>query len=419
MSLFSPDLGAAIPATAASGQTPVDEVYSKLTVAAAVFLVMLEVGIFVTAGHELFGQFPRDGMHYVIGRDFLNTWMGGRSLFQGGPASWFDYRVYSAMLQQMLGGPYPDVYWSYPPHVVLFVWPFGLMPYLPAYIAWCIAGVGLYLIACSSIIPRERLLFLAVAPGVALCVFCGQNGFYTSALLIGGLLNLDRRPVLAGVLFGILTVKPQLGLLLPVLLLLERRWVTIAAAATTTAILVAATAALFGWNVWLEFWQKVLPQQLWLTENGEGLLYSLVASAFFGARLVGLPLGVAWAIQYVVAVVAFAAVVWTYWKRRDPALSLALFVTATFLFTPYILNYDMVIFGFVVALLRDRPGNTIRDHWLLLAVWTLPVTMMFSAVCRVPLAPLVLIAFASRLLWQLAHSEDGAVQLLPKEVAAL
>ena len=27
---------------------------------------------------------------------------------------------------------------------------------------------------------------------------------------------LDRRPVLAGVLFGLLTIKPQLGLLLPV-----------------------------------------------------------------------------------------------------------------------------------------------------------------------------------------------------------
>ena len=51
------------------------------------------------------------------------------------------------------------------------------------------------------------------------------------------------------------------------------------------------------------------------------------------------------------AVPAFAAVVWAYWKRRDPALSRALFVTATFLVTPYILNYDMVVFGF------DRRGR--------------------------------------------------------------
>ena len=228
------------------------------------------------------------------------------------------------------GPTYPETYWSYPPHIVLFVWPLGLMPYLPAYIAWCVIGIGLYLFACSSAIPRERLLFLAVAPGVAVCVFFGQNGFYTAALLIGGLLSLDRRPVLAGVLFGILTLKPQLGLLLPIILLLERRWVTIASTVMTAAVLFVATAMLFGLDVWIQYWHKIVPQQMWLTENAGGLMFSLVSSLFFGARLIHLPLGVAWAIQYAGSAFAVAAVVWTYWQRRDPNLSLALFVTATF-----------------------------------------------------------------------------------------
>jgi hypothetical protein len=118
-----------------------------------------------------------------------------------------------------------------------------------------------------------------------------------------------------------------------------------------------------------------------------------------------------------VAALAVAVVVWTYWKRRDPNLSLALFVTATFLFTPYILNYDMVVFGFVVALLRDRADNTMRDHWLLLAVWTLPVTMMFAAVVWIPLAPIVLITFAVRLIWRLAQSDGRKVCLEPPQAA--
>ena len=119
--------------------------------------------------------------------------------------------------------------------------------------------------------------------------------------------------------------------------------------------------------------------------------------------------------QGMVAVPALAAVVWTYWKRRDPALSLALFVTATFLVTPYILNYDMVVFGFVVALLRERADNTMGDHGLLIAIWTLPVTMMIAAVGLVPLAPLVLIAFASRLVWRLAQSDGREVRSLPEQ----
>jgi hypothetical protein len=229
-------------------------------------------------------------------------------------------------------------------------------------------------------------------------------------LLIGGLLSLDRRPILAGVLFGILTIKPQIGMLLPVILLLERRWLTIASAVVTTAILVVLTAMLFGWHVWVEFYDKVIPQQHWLTENGSGLLFAVVSSVFYGARLLHLPLGIAWALQGVVSVLALAGLVWVYWKRRDRQLSLAYFVTATFLVTPYILNYDMVALGFVVALLRDRADNTTRDHQLLIAVWTLPVTMMFTALVFVPLGPIVLIWFAYRLLQRLVQNESAAVQ---------
>jgi alpha-1,2-mannosyltransferase len=415
MSVLSPQVGI-VAQVGPAGKTQIEELYAKWTVGAAVFFVVLEIAYLAIAGLPASGKPWVDGTHFILGRDFLNFWMGGRSVFGDGPAALFDFRAYNAALRDLLGAGYPEHFWSYPPHLLLFIWPFGLMPYLPAYIAWCACGIALYLWACSRAIPRRAMLFLAVAPGVAVCVFFGQNGFYTAALLVGGLLCLDRRPVLAGVLFGILTVKPQLGLLLPVVLLLERRWTTIAAAAVTAAVLVAATAMAFGWNVWIEFWQKVVPQQQWLTVHGGNLLFAMVSSVFYGARLVHLPLAVAWALQGMAAVAALAAVVWTYWRRRDPALSIALLVTATFLATPYILNYDMVVFGFVVALLRERTDNTAADHRLLLAVWTLPVTMIIAAVGWIPLAPIVLVAFACRLVWRLAH--DAGCEIEPASKCA-
>lgn len=402
--------------TVASSTAPADDLYRKLTVGAAVFFVTLEIAVLVHAGWPPPGKPWLDAEHYVFGRDFINTWMGGRSVFFGGPAPWFDARFYNETVRQMMGVPYPEVFWSYPPHIVLFAWPFGFPPYLPAYVAWCAIGIALYLFVARRALPRERLMFLAVAPSIAVCVFFGQNGFYTAALLIAGMLSLERRPVLAGILFGLLTIKPQLGLLLPVVLVLERRWVTIASAAITAAALVVATAMLFGWSVWIEFLQKVVPQQAWLTEHGGDLLFALVGSVYFGARLIHLPAGIDWAVQGAACAFAFAGVAWTYWRRRDPALSFAFFVTAIFLFTPYILNYDMVILGFVVALLRGRDDNTKADHWLLIAVWTLPITMMIAAVIKIPLAPIVLIAFGARLLWRLAP--DRRVAASPPGEAA-
>jgi alpha-1,2-mannosyltransferase len=409
MSLASPQAGI-VAQTGAGDKPQADDVYAKLTVGAAVFFVALEISYLAIAGLPPIDKPWVDATHYVLGRDFLNTWMGGRSAFFGGPVPWFDVDVYNRTLQAVLGAPYPLHYWSYPPHLILLIWPFGLLPYLPAYIAWCVIGIALYLLACSRKIPRDQLVFLAVAPGIAICVFFGQNGFYTAALLIGGLVCLDRRPLLAGVFFGILTIKPQIGLLLPVVLLLQRRWLTIAAAFATAAAMVVATAMLFGWNIWIEFWQKVVPQQQWLTVHDKGMMLAVVSSVYYGGRLLHLPQSVAWTLQAVSSALAVAAVVWTYWRPRDPALSMALLVTATFIFSPYILNYDMVVFGFVVALLRPRTDNSKNDHWLLIALWSLPATMMLAALLFIPLAPIVLIAFAARLIWRLQGN--------PREVPA-
>jgi alpha-1,2-mannosyltransferase len=384
-----------------------DELYAKLTIAAVVFFAVLEVSYFVMAEPHFFGALPLDSFQAAVGRDFVNTWIGGRSAFSGGPAPWFDFQTYNTMLREITGRPdFADLFWSYPPHLLLFIWPLGLLPYLPAYVLWCMIGLALYLLAAwSGGVDRKYMLFLAAAPGVAVNVFFGQNGFLTAALLIGGLANLDRRPIVSGILFGVLTIKPQFGLLVPVLLLLTGRWRVIAAAVLTVAALVAATSIWFGADVWLDYVREVSPQQNWLLIHGGGLLVPMVSSAFVSARNIGLPLAADWVVQAGCSASALAVVVWAFWRRRDPVLSLALFVTATFLFSPWMLNYDMVVFGWVIALLRGRTDNTIADDGLAIALWSLPVTMLLFGAAHIPIAMLVLPAFAGRLIWRLARTD--------------
>ena len=340
--------------------------------------------------------------------------MGARSVFAGGPAGWFDADTYNAAVRAMLPpAPPSDSYiffWSYPPHVVLFTWPFGLMPYLAAYAAWCIGGLALFAVAArAGGIAARNLPFVVLAPAVAANVFSGQNGFLTAALLIGGLTALERRPILAGVLFGILTVKPQLGLLLPVMLLLTGRWRTIAAAAATTAALIAVTAALYGPDIWIECLTKTGPQQVRLLQT---MGFHLMPSAFAGMRQLGLPVEAAWAVQAVQSAAALAATVWTFWRRRDPTLSLALLVTATFLLTPYSYYYDLPVLAYVAGLLRQRDDNTAADHCLILAAWALPLAMVLvhPVLPQLPVACLVLPALGTRLLWRLGAGSQAAVQ---------
>ena len=382
--------------------------YTRLTFAGATFFFCIEFIYFMLSDVPSFWMPSLDALGpTAIGRDFLNTWIGGRSAFTGGPAAWFDASTYNEFLREFIGAPnLHDYFWSYPPHILLFIWPLGLLPYFPAFVLWTLLGFAVFLYAAASCeVERKHLLFVAVAPAAAIKVFIGQNGFFTAALLIGGLWNIDRRPIFAGVLFGILSVKPQLGLLLPLVLALQGRWRTILAAAATVVVLVGVTALIWGPDIWTAYLAKVLPQQRQLQEYQHGLLFRMVPSIFFGARVMDLPLGVAWALQAIVSALGLAAVIWTYWRRRDPVLSVALLITAIFLVSPYSLSYDLVVLGWVVALLRQREDMLPADHYLLMAVWALPAAMLLNTELRLPIAAMVLSAFAGRLLWRLAQAE--------------
>lgn len=399
------------PALADPTQASIDEVYAKCAVAGGAFFATFEILYFVLSGPPAWSVPVGDSFGAAIGRDYLNTWMGALSAFAEGPAAWFDFPTYNAALREVL--PYsnfPTHYWSYPPHILLFIWPFGLIPYFPGYLLWTALGMAVFLFAAgrNGVQPKD-FWFLALAPAAAVNVFIGQNGFFTAALLIGGFGLLDRRPWVAGVLFGLLTLKPQLGFLLPLMLLMTGRWRVIAGAAATIALLMGATALLYGPDIWVGYFEKVLPQQRWLMDTVGAIMFCMIPSTLMGARFVALPLDVAWALQWIATAAATATVVWTYWRSRDPMLSVAVLITATFIASPYTLTYDMVIFAWIILLLRDRPDNDRIDHFLALAVWSLPITMLLAGPLRIPLAAIVLPVFLGRLLWRLAREPGRSV----------
>ncbi len=380
-----------------------DDLYRKMTVAGAVFFAIFEVGYLATTTP------PFDIPGYVIGRDFVATWIGARSALALDPAAWFDFDAFNAGLENIFYPGFPVHNWSYPPHLLLLTWPLGFLGYLPAYAVWCLGGLALYLWAASDgFTRRDRLPMLAVAPAVAINAFTGQIGFITATLISSALKALDRRAAVAGICFGLLTIKPQLGLLVPLMLILTRRWITFAAAAATVAMMAGLAAVLFGFTVWSEYFRLVLPVQQDILVNGGGLAPAMMPTVFMNARVAHLPIPVAWALQGVMSAAAVAAVCWTFWRRRDETLSIALFVTASFLVTPYAFNYDMVVFGWVIALLRER-GGTAFDDRLAMLVWTLPVTTLIG-LAGIPGSSLVLAAFAARLLWRLSTVCEAATQ---------
>jgi len=374
--------------------------FFKLAFAFGVLVLGLEIG------YLLYSPFPYDPVGYLIGRDFANTWLGGALALTLHPQSHFAVDAYNALLAERFGANYPLHIWSYPPHFLLFTWPFALMPYMPAYVLYCLGGLLVYLAVVTEGERRlDHLLLLVLAPAVTVNIWCGQNGFWTTALLAGGLIQLDRRPLLAGVLFGMLSIKPQLGVLLPLMLALTGRWRTIAAATTTIAVLFAASCVVFGPDVWTAYVNDAMPVQSKVFLRDFENFMTHMPTAFMNARVAGFSLRSAASLQALISLAAIAALIWTFWRRRDVDLSNALLVTATFLVTPYAFNYDMVVFGWVIIRLMDRSDNQPLDWVLMLAIWALPFATVPLGIAGLPLSFLPLLAFGLRLLQRMQNLE--------------
>ena len=350
-----------------------------------------------------------DASGNLIGRDFGNMWTGAQAVGRGAVDRLFEPESYPAFQSEIFGFRLPPHYWSYPPHLLPFIAPLALFPYAVALILWSGVGLALYLAACARPAASGlELIALALAPASVINLLAGQNGFFTAALLWSGFVLLDRRPIAAGIAFGFLSLKPQIALLVPLILLLDGRWVTIVAAAATAACLIAFATVAFGIEPFIAYVFKVLPFQTSLFAKDGGFV-NMMPTAFMNARLAGADVTTAWIVQIPASLCGIALAVWTALRTTDPLLRYAGLVTGTFLASPYLFIYDMTIFGPVILGLWPRMQERASSQVIIGALWSLPVLGLALALAGIPISALVLVVFAAWLAAEVARQRPALV----------
>jgi Glycosyltransferase family 87 len=355
--------------------------------------------------------YPRDATSLVIGRDFLNFWMYGRAAFEHAPQRFYDPGLYNAALRAFLGPGYLGQNWSYPPDIMLLAAPFGVMGYLPALASWTLIGVAIFALAVKD---KTLLLPLFAAPAVAFCLMSGQSSLVTAAALVTAFAWLDKRPVLAGMLIGLLTLKPQLGFLLPVMLIASGRWRVFGAAAATAAVLVALTTAIFGADVWIAYLRQGLAVQNEVLADTRLIAAPFMPTVFMNLHAAGLGYGAAMALQASVSLLAAGTVFWAFRTHRDadPRMLQALFFACSVAATPYLLSYDTMplVFASVMLLRADALDATGRN--LVKLVFWLPFVQFILGRYHLPGAACVAPALAAWLALRLASRSTSHADAL-------
>lgn len=329
-------------------------------------------------------------------RDFANYWIASKLVLEGKTADLFgDHAAYFAHMTAAFGADYPWHNWSYPPHFLFTILPLGLAGYKVSLVIYLLFTFLLFCAAVHLVLRRANAfqLFL-LAPAVIANVIASQNGFLISALLLAGLAARSHRPVLAGICIGLLTIKPQLGYLLPFLLLFERRWIVILSASITTAVLVVLSALFFGLESWRGYFDSVVPYQMTVMRELTGIFQHMMPSVYGSFRSLDLPASMALSVHMPFAILVFLIFSFSLFRLETPWARAASLVFATFLITPYSVVYDMASLAAVVALwplAGTRPGGKVhRLLFILTAMF--PVLTVFLGLAGLPLTPLVILA---------------------------
>jgi hypothetical protein len=291
----------------------------------------------------------------AVGTDFVSFWTVSWAVLNGRQDTIYVPAALAGLEQAVV--PHGDAAfypWLYPPTALLIVYPLALLPYLWALGAWLVAGLAGYLTALWRILPFPQTLWAGLGfPAVLVTATHGQNAFLVTALLAWGLLLLRRQPIIAGILVGMLSFKPQLGVLLPVAMISGGHGRAVAAAALTVFTLSAATILLFGPNAWHEF---VANTSFTYTMLNAGLVpYFKFQSVFAAIRLLGGGPVIAYITQAVAAAGAAGLVAWIWRNPSDPDIKSASVLAATPLATPYLVDYDLVLLAPAIAwMVRSR-----------------------------------------------------------------
>ncbi|HLX15659.1 MAG TPA: glycosyltransferase family 87 protein [Bradyrhizobium sp.] len=293
-----------------------------------------------------------DAHGHFIHTDFVNVWAAGRLALDGHPAQAWDWGIHKQVQVAMLGQDYVGDYgWHYPPPFLFVAMLLAHFSYATGLVGWAAASFVPYMAMMRAVVgQRFGLLVGAAFPVVLANTMAGQNGFLTAALLGGTLVLLPARPILAGICLGLLSYKPQYGLLFPLVLIAASQWRAFASAAVTTAVLALVSWIAFGPASWQAFfhWMPMF-SQAFFTE-GRATFFKL-QSVFGLVRTFGGSEQLAWTFQWMMSGAVLVGIVVLWRSRADYALKAAALATGTLLLTPYLFLYDMMVLAIPVGLL--------------------------------------------------------------------
>jgi hypothetical protein len=346
-------------------------------------LFVINASFFPTAFFAHWWIFDEKGLG--IPTDFVNVWSAGRLVLNGHAAQAYDWDIQKQVQLAVLGQGYEGNFaWHYPPPFLFVASLLAHFPYAVAFIGWAAISLVPYLAVMRAIVGRPFGWLLAAAfPVVLTNTLVGQNGFLTASLIGGALYLMPTRPLLSGICLGLLSYKPQYGLLFPLVLIAASQWTVFFTAGVVAVAMAFASWLAFDTESWQAFFHWLpMFSQAFLTEGRAP--WGKMQSIFALVRYFGGTEQLAWVFQWIMSA-AVAVVLALMWRSRvSYPLKAAALAAGTLLITPYLFLYDVMVLAIAVAFLVRIGLSQGFQHYELPALGLVAALLMFYPLVGAP-----------------------------------
>ena len=365
---------------------------SVMFTAAIVFLVLYSAGVILVLNS---GAIEGDARQV----DFVAFWAAAKLAIAGDPVAAFDQEMLRRAQSLPPDARLGELYWRYPPAFHVLIAPLGLLPYSAAWLLFNLISLSAFAAALwrrAAPVPMGHSLIFC-APIVLITFIIGQVSLLWAAGLVAALSALRTdRPVVAGFLIAMLSLKPQLGILIPFALAGGGRWRVILWASVWVCIVHGAATVIVGIDYWAHFFES-LTQAVGGLEHG-GTNHRLLVSFYAFMRFIGFDYSASLASQLLLTALLAAGLL-LLWKQRTVQFDLkaAALCIAIPLATPYASSYELTLsVPAAIFMVRSGIGATAFDRVMLgILIFGPATSWIFGDVNSVaPLyAPLLLLVF--------------------------
>lgn len=366
--------------------------------------------LIIGAGWIAFLKEGLDPLGKPFGYDFITFWSASYAWLHGAAADAYDVLKLFRIEQLAVPGNTKAFAWFYPPTFYLMVLPLALLPYIVSYSLFITVTFVPFLTALRRIAPDRQAIFLIAAfPGVFINAAHGQNAFITAALAGWAVILLERRPAVAGLLAGLLVIKPHLALLLPLVFLVSKRWRAAAYSILTMLLFTILSIAILGYDVLKAFLGSIQFARM-ATENNL-LPWEKMPTFFAMMRLAGADLAWSYSLHIAFALLIMIAVLFMWKTSADEYLRYAALFTGTLLVSPYLFDYDLAWLAFPIAWIAQ---SAMKRDWLswereiLLLAWLSPLIMpSIAKVTSLQVGPIITLALFLAIQRRAIHASNS------------